>query len=60
MRKWRRPRGSAGPAEGRQRRRPDFLVVLTAEFGQYMKEDAEEGFFVPEKYHHRCQSNNDK
>ena len=29
-------------------------------FGQYMKEDAEEGFLVPEKYHHRCHSNNDK
>ena len=29
-------------------------------FGQYKKEDAEEGFFVPEKYHHRCHSNNDK
>ena len=29
-------------------------------FGQYMKEDAEEGFLVPEKYHHLCHSNNDK
>ena len=38
----------------------DFLVVLTAEFGQNMKEDAEEGFLVPEKYHHRCHSNNYK
>ena len=28
-------------------------------FGKYLKEDAEEGFFVPEKYFHRCHGAND-